>query len=253
VALRQRSQPVSSLRFPDQLQFASGRCSINPTAASRAPTRARLASSQRRAAVGGPLSPAFPLRSGGRVSGSGRTPEAASSAAPAPSWACASSLGQPFGVMGFWFGVCGSWSRMRHQRAAAGWSSGSGPAAAADRTRWVASKPARVRLLNLSVSSGRNGSAMALGASMASSCRHCHSVRAPAAASRLSSCCWTSRSARPCWGGSRVAGVDLGGGARHLYVGDQVGRHVSVELSRPGRCFSCGVAADLGGELSNKL
>ena len=68
-------------------------------------------------------------------------------------------------VAGSWFGVCGSWSRMRHQRAAAGWSSGRGPAAAADRTRWVASKPARVRLVNLSSSSGRNGSAVALGAS----------------------------------------------------------------------------------------
>ena len=54
-------------------------------------------------------------------------------------------------------------------------------------------------------------------------------------------------------GGSRVTGVDLGGGAPHLYVGDQVGRHVSVELSRPGRCFSCSVAANLVGELSNKL
>src|SRR5215207_10103871 len=54
------------------------------------------------------------------------------------------------GVAGAWFGVCGSRSRIRHQRAAAGWSSGSGPAAAADRTSWVASKPDRVRLLNLS-------------------------------------------------------------------------------------------------------
>ena len=40
---------------------------------------------------------------------------------------------------------------MRHQRAAAGWSSGSGPAAAADRTSWVVSKPARERLLSLSL------------------------------------------------------------------------------------------------------
>jgi hypothetical protein len=43
------------------------------------------------------------------------------------------------GVAGCWFGVSGSWSRMRHHRAAAGWSSGRGPAAAADRRRWVAS------------------------------------------------------------------------------------------------------------------
>jgi hypothetical protein len=42
---------------------------------------------------------------------------------------------------------------MRHHRAAAGWSSASGPAAAADRSRCVASKPARVRLFGLSSSS----------------------------------------------------------------------------------------------------
>jgi hypothetical protein len=71
-------------------------------------------------------------------------------------------------LAGSWFGVCGSRSRMRHQSAAAGWSSGRGPAAAANRTRSVASKPARVRLLSLSSSSGRNGSAVALGASVAS-------------------------------------------------------------------------------------
>src|SRR5215213_4965466 len=45
------------------------------------------------------------------------------------------------GVAGSWFGVSGSWSRMRHHSAAAEWSSGKGPAAAADRRRWVASKP----------------------------------------------------------------------------------------------------------------
>ena len=54
--------------------------------------------------------------------------------------------GTASGVPGFWFGVWGSWSRMRHQRAAAGWSSGRGPAAAAERTSRVASKPALVRL-----------------------------------------------------------------------------------------------------------
>ena len=105
------------------------------------------------------------------------------------------------GVAGCWFGVSGSWSRIRHQRAAAGWSSGRGPAAAADRTSWVASKPARVRLLNLSSSSGRNGSAVALGAAAASSRRHCRSGLVSAAASRLSSCCWKIRAARPSCGG----------------------------------------------------
>src|SRR5215211_9459763 len=75
------------------------------------------------------------------------------------------------GVAGSWFGVSGSWSRMRHHSAAAGWSSGKGPAAAADRTRRVASKPARVRLVNLYSSSGRNGSPVALGTSVASSHR----------------------------------------------------------------------------------
>ena len=52
-------------------------------------------------------------------------------------------------VAGFWLGVCGSWSRMRHQRAAAGWSLGRGPAPAADRTRTTASKPAQARFVNL--------------------------------------------------------------------------------------------------------
>ena len=54
-------------------------------------------------------------------------------------------------------------------------------------------------------------------------------------------------------GGSQVAGVDLVGGAPHLQVGDQLGRHRSVRLGRRGRRFGCGVAADLVGELSNKL
>jgi hypothetical protein len=54
-------------------------------------------------------------------------------------------------------------------------------------------------------------------------------------------------------GRSQVVGVDLGGGAPHLQVGDQLCRHGSIGLGRPGRRFSCGVAADLVGELSNKL
>ena len=54
-------------------------------------------------------------------------------------------------------------------------------------------------------------------------------------------------------GGSQVVGVDLGGGAPYLQGGDQLGRHRGVWLGRPGRRFSCGVAADLVGELSNKL
>jgi hypothetical protein len=54
-------------------------------------------------------------------------------------------------------------------------------------------------------------------------------------------------------GGSQVAGVDLGGGAPHLQVGDQLGRNRGVRLGRPGRRFSCGIAADLVGELGNKL
>ena len=54
-------------------------------------------------------------------------------------------------------------------------------------------------------------------------------------------------------GGSQVARVDLGGGAPHLYVGDQLGRHGSVWLGRPGRRFTCGVEADLVGELSDQV
>jgi hypothetical protein len=54
-------------------------------------------------------------------------------------------------------------------------------------------------------------------------------------------------------GGSQVAGLDLGGGAPHLYVGDQLGLHWSLELGGPGRRFGRGVAADLVGELSNQL
>ena len=154
------------------------------------------------------------------------------------------------------FGVCGSWSRMRHHRAAAGWSSGRGPAAAADRRRWVAWKPARLRLVSLSSSSGRNGSAVALGAALASSCRHCRSVRVSAASSCPSSCCCQTRAAQPSWGWpgrSQVAWVDLDGGAPHLHVGDQLGRHQGVRLGCPGRRFTFGAEADLVGELSHQL
>jgi hypothetical protein len=45
--------------------------------------------------------------------------------------------------------------------------------------RRVATKPARMRLLNISVSCGRNGSAVVVGTSAASSCRHRHSVGCP--------------------------------------------------------------------------
>jgi hypothetical protein len=142
---------------------------------------------------------------GGRVSGSGRTP-VVRSAGTGGSWSngllvvrLVAGIGS--GVADSWFGVSGSRSRMRHQRAAAWWSSGSGPAAAANRRRWVASTPARVRLVNFSSSSGRNGSAVALGTSMASSRRHCRSASVSGAASRLSSCCWKMRAARPSWGG----------------------------------------------------
>jgi hypothetical protein len=54
-------------------------------------------------------------------------------------------------------------------------------------------------------------------------------------------------------GWSQVAGVDLVGGPPHLYVGDQLGRHGSVRLGRPGRRFTCSVAADLVGELNDQV
>jgi hypothetical protein len=54
-------------------------------------------------------------------------------------------------------------------------------------------------------------------------------------------------------GGSQVVGVDLGGCPPDLQVGDQLGRNESAPDSRPGRRFSCGVVAELVGELSNKL
>jgi len=157
-----------------------------------------------------------------------------------------------FGVAGC---VCGSWWRIRHQRAAAGWSSGSGPAAAADPSRWAASKPDRVRSLSLSSSSGRTGSLVALGL-----------LQRPVAAIPLAYA-WPWRrvafvelqledSAGPAglgWaGGSQVAGVDLGAGSLYLYVGDQPGRHWTA-LGRPGHRCRCRVKADLVGELSNKL
>jgi hypothetical protein len=53
-------------------------------------------------------------------------------------------------------------------------------------------------------------------------------------------------------GGSQVAGVDLGAGAPHLYVGDQLGRHMSVALACPGRRLSRGVDADVVGELADQ-
>jgi hypothetical protein len=58
-----------------------------------------------------------------------------------------------------------------------------------------------------------------------------------------------------CSGGSQVAGLDLGGGALDLYVGDQLGRQDSMGPGRHpgGRCFGRGVAADLVGQLSNQL
>jgi hypothetical protein len=54
-------------------------------------------------------------------------------------------------------------------------------------------------------------------------------------------------------GWSEVVGLDLVSGAPHLYVSAQLGRHQGVRLGRPGRRFTLGVAADLVGELSNKL
>ncbi len=54
-------------------------------------------------------------------------------------------------------------------------------------------------------------------------------------------------------GWSQVAGVDLGGCPPYLHVGDQLGRHGSAQLGRPGRRFTCGVEADLVGELSDQV
>jgi hypothetical protein len=52
-------------------------------------------------------------------------------------------------------------------------------------------------------------------------------------------------------GGSVVAGVDLGGSAPHLHVGDQLGRDGNVRFGRAGRRFPRGVDANMVGELSN--
>ena len=54
-------------------------------------------------------------------------------------------------------------------------------------------------------------------------------------------------------GGTSVAGVDLGGGPPYLYVGDQLRRHWSMALGRPGHRCRCSVEANLVSELSNKL
>jgi hypothetical protein len=54
-------------------------------------------------------------------------------------------------------------------------------------------------------------------------------------------------------GGSQVARVDLGGGAPHLYLADQLRRHWSVTQGRPERRVCFGFEADLLGVLSNKL
>jgi hypothetical protein len=51
-------------------------------------------------------------------------------------------------------------------------------------------------------------------------------------------------------GWSEVAEVDLGG---DLHLGDQLGRHQGVRLGRPGRRFTCSVAADLVGELNDQV
>jgi hypothetical protein len=53
--------------------------------------------------------------------------------------------------------------------------------------------------------------------------------------------------------GRRSLGSNLGGGAPYLYVGDQLGRHQSSALGRPGRRFNDRVEADLVGEVRNKL
>jgi len=54
-------------------------------------------------------------------------------------------------------------------------------------------------------------------------------------------------------GGSQVAGVDLGGGAPHLHLGDQLGRQRCIGLDRPGRRFTRGIEADLVCELSDQV
>src|SRR5215212_4486284 len=108
---------------------------------------------------------------------------------------------------------------MRHQRAAAGWSSGRGPAAAANRTSRVASKPARVSLFNLSTSSGIKGPPWRGGllwqqVAAIAGLRRCQwRVACRIAVARLGGV------AELGWpGGSQVAGVDMGGGAPHLHL-----------------------------------
>jgi hypothetical protein len=97
---------------------------------------------------------------------------------------------------------------------------------------------------------------VALGASAASSCRHCASGLLAGPASRLSSCCCQLREAVPSRRGPvgrGSLGSTWGGGAPYLHVRDQFGWHESVELGRPGRRFTCGVEADLVGELGDQV
>jgi hypothetical protein len=54
-------------------------------------------------------------------------------------------------------------------------------------------------------------------------------------------------------GGSPVAGLDLGGRAPYLQLGDQLSRQENVQFGRPRWRFGCGVAADLVGELGDQL
>jgi hypothetical protein len=61
----------------------------------------------------------------------------------------------------------------------------------------VASKPAGVRLFNPPRGPAGMVSAVALGASVATSRRHCPFALISGAASRLSSCCWKTWAARP--------------------------------------------------------
>jgi hypothetical protein len=130
-----------------------------PYAAPRVPTRSAPTGRTTRGAEGAPRSWILIMGLGdrspkcisgvvmgrkARFSGAGRRREAAPSAArvaaaPVTSRACAWSLGRCWLSLGpgsrF---VRGSWSRMRHQSAAAGWWSASGTAAAAGDTSRVA-------------------------------------------------------------------------------------------------------------------
>jgi hypothetical protein len=124
---------------------------------------------------------------------------------------------------------------------------------AADRTSWVAWQPARMRLFNLSASSGRYGSEVTLGTSVASQFRHRQFVIG-IGESYLELLLEDSGGAAElsCPGGSQVAGIDLGGGTPYLYVGDQLSRHRNVRRG-PGRPVGCDVEADSFGELGNPL